>query len=158
MEGLLQRVTDLVKAVMPGRSEASVTLLVQERPSTVVAAGRLAVDLDEDQYERGHGPCLHVAATRETAEIRAAAIGPSLPRTVDRRSRRSPGRSCPPVIGGGSERGWNGTTGSGFQCRCVVRRTVTPSPGWTMSTWSQSWRATHNPMPPRDRSPPCAGP
>src|SRR3954447_23498264 len=94
MEGLLQRVTDLVKAVMPGRSEASVTLLVQERPSTVVAAGRLAVDLDEGQYERGHGPCLHVAATRETAEIRAAAIGPSLPRTVDRRSRRSPGRSC----------------------------------------------------------------
>jgi GAF domain-containing protein len=70
MEGLLQRVTDLVKAVMPGRSEASVTLLVQERPSTVVATGRLAVDLDEGQYERGHGPCLHAAATRETAEIR----------------------------------------------------------------------------------------
>lgn len=114
MEGLLQRVTDLVKAVMPGRSEASVTLLVQERPSTLVATGRLAVDLDEGQYERGHGPCLHVAATRETAEIRAAAIGPSLPRTVDRRSRRSPGRSCPPVIGGGSERGWNGRLVPGF--------------------------------------------
>ncbi|MEX5717793.1 GAF and ANTAR domain-containing protein [Geodermatophilus maliterrae] len=69
MEGLLQRVTDLVKAVMPGRSEASVTLLVRARPSTVVATGRLAVDLDEGQYERGHGPCLHAAATRETTEI-----------------------------------------------------------------------------------------
>jgi GAF domain-containing protein len=69
MEGLLQRVTDLVKTVMPGRSEASVTLLIRERPSTVVATGRLAVDLDEGQYERGHGPCLHAAATREIAEI-----------------------------------------------------------------------------------------
>jgi GAF domain-containing protein len=69
MEGLLQRVTDLVKTVMPGRSEASVTLLVRERPSTVVATGRLAVDLDEGQYDRGHGPCLHAAATREIAEI-----------------------------------------------------------------------------------------
>lgn len=69
MVGLLQRVTDLVKTVMPGNSEASVTLLVQQRPSTVVATGRLAVDLDEGQYARGHGPCLHAAVTREIAEI-----------------------------------------------------------------------------------------
>ena len=69
MEGLLQRVTDLAKTVMPGMSEVSVTLLVQERPSTVVATGQLAVDLDEGQSERGHGPCLHAAAAREIAEI-----------------------------------------------------------------------------------------
>jgi GAF domain-containing protein len=69
MMGLLQRVTDLVKTVMPGNSEASVTLLVQQCPSTVVATGQLAVDLDEGQYERRHGPCLHAAATREIAEI-----------------------------------------------------------------------------------------
>ena len=69
MEGLLQLVTDLVKTVMPGNSEASVTLLFQECPSTVVATGRLAVDLDEGQYERGHGPCLHAAATQEITEI-----------------------------------------------------------------------------------------
>jgi GAF domain-containing protein len=65
----VQRVTDLVKTVMPGNSEASVTLLVKQRPSTVVATGQLAVDLDEGQYECGHGPCLHAAATREIAEI-----------------------------------------------------------------------------------------
>ena len=69
LEGLLQLVTDLVKTVMPGNSEASVTLLFQECPSTVVATGRLAVDLDEGQYERGHGPCLHAAATQEITEI-----------------------------------------------------------------------------------------
>ncbi len=69
MVGLLQRVTDLVKTVMPGNSEASVTLLVTQHPSTVVATGQLAVDLDQGQYHHGHGPCLHAAATGEIAEI-----------------------------------------------------------------------------------------
>ncbi len=69
MEGLLQRVTDLVTTVLPGNPEASVTLLVQERPSTVVATGPLDVDLDEGKYEHGHGPCLHAAATREIADV-----------------------------------------------------------------------------------------
>ena len=69
MVGLLQGVTDLVKAVMPGDPEASLTLLVEQRPSTVVATGQLAVDLDEGQYESGHGPCLHAAATQEVTEI-----------------------------------------------------------------------------------------
>jgi GAF domain-containing protein len=55
--------------VLPGNSEASVTLLVQQRPSTVVATGQLAVDLDEGQYECGPGPCLHAAATQVIAEI-----------------------------------------------------------------------------------------
>src|SRR3712207_3099942 len=49
MVGLLQRVTDLVKTVMPGSCEASVTLLVRQHPSTVVATGQLAVDMDHGQ-------------------------------------------------------------------------------------------------------------
>jgi hypothetical protein len=69
MQGVLQRTTDLAKTVLPGDCEASVTLLVQKRPSTVVATGRLAVDLDEGQYERGHGPCLHAATTCEITDI-----------------------------------------------------------------------------------------
>jgi ANTAR domain-containing protein/GAF domain-containing protein len=69
MQGVLQRTTDLAKTVLPGNCEASVTLLVQKCPSTVVATGRLALDLDEGQYERGHGPCLHAATTSEIAEI-----------------------------------------------------------------------------------------
>ena len=69
MAGPLQGVADLVKTVMPGDPEASVTLLVGQCPSTVAATGQVAVDLDEGQYERGDGPCLHAAATRETAEI-----------------------------------------------------------------------------------------
>ena len=54
LEGLLQRVTDLVQTVLPGSPEASVTLLV---------------DLDEAQYAHGHGPCLHAAATWEVADV-----------------------------------------------------------------------------------------
>ena len=69
MDGLLQQVTELAKTVMPGNSETSVTLLVKGRPTTVVSTGQLAVDLDESQYERGHGPCLHAASTGELIEV-----------------------------------------------------------------------------------------
>ncbi len=69
MEGLLQAVADLAKTVMPGNPEASVSLLVRDAPATVVSTGQLAVDLDETQYDRGHGPCLHAARTGELTEI-----------------------------------------------------------------------------------------
>ena len=69
MESLLQAVADLAKAVMPGNSETSVSLLVKGNPTTVVSTGRLALDVDESQYARGHGPCLHAARTGELVEI-----------------------------------------------------------------------------------------
>ena len=54
---------------MPGRPETSVLLLVGSKPTTVVHTGQLALDLDETQFERGHGPCLHAARTGELTEI-----------------------------------------------------------------------------------------
>jgi len=69
MDSLLQTVADLTKTFMPGNPEASVLLLVKDRPTTVVSTGELATDLDERQYERGHGPCLHAARTGEVTEI-----------------------------------------------------------------------------------------
>jgi GAF domain-containing protein len=69
MEGLLQTVADLAKTVMPGNPEASVTLIVKDRPTTVASTGELATDLDETQYERGRGPCLHAARSGELTEI-----------------------------------------------------------------------------------------
>jgi GAF domain-containing protein len=69
MEELLQTIADLAKTVMPGNPEASVSLLVKGRPTTVASTGQLATDLDETQYERGHGPCLHAARTGEQTEI-----------------------------------------------------------------------------------------
>ena len=69
MDDLLQTIADLTKTVMPGNPEASVTLLVKDRPTTVASTGQLATELDEAQYERGHGPCLHAARTGELTEI-----------------------------------------------------------------------------------------
>jgi GAF domain-containing protein len=69
MDSLLQTVTQLSTTVLPGKPEASVTLLVKDRPTTVVSTAQFAVDLDETQYERGHGPCLHAARTGELTEI-----------------------------------------------------------------------------------------
>jgi GAF domain-containing protein len=69
MESLLQAVADLITTVMPGNTEASVTLLVKDSPTTVVSTGQLALDLDETQYERGQGPCLHAARSGESVEI-----------------------------------------------------------------------------------------
>jgi GAF domain-containing protein len=87
MEYLLQTVADLTKAVMPGHTEASVTLVVKDHPTTVATTGQLALDLDEKQYERGHGPCLHAARTGELTEIadmRTDARWPDyLPRAVE---------------------------------------------------------------------------
>jgi GAF domain-containing protein len=69
MEQLLQTIADLAKTVMPGNPEASVSLLIKGRPTTVASTGQLATDLDETQYERDHGPCLHAARTGEQTEI-----------------------------------------------------------------------------------------
>src|SRR5215210_1894665 len=69
MDSLLQTVAEVTKSVMPGNPEASVLLLVKDRPTTVASTGQLATDLDERQYERGHGPCLHAARTGELTEI-----------------------------------------------------------------------------------------
>ncbi len=69
MRSLLQTVADLAKEVMPGNPEASVSLLINDRPSTAVFTGELARACDESQYGRGYGPCLHAAGTGEVVEI-----------------------------------------------------------------------------------------
>ena len=76
MEGVLQAVVDLTKAVMPGSPEASVTLLVNDKPTTPVYTGQLALDLDESQFSRGYGPCLHAAGDGEWVEVADARADP----------------------------------------------------------------------------------
>jgi GAF domain-containing protein len=69
MKSLLETVAQLAKSAMPGDTEASVTLLVKDRPATVASTGQLALDLDETQYQYGQGPCLHAARSGELTEI-----------------------------------------------------------------------------------------
>jgi GAF domain-containing protein len=69
MDTLLQRVADLTTAVMPGRTEASISLVSDGRPATAVFTGPVALSCDETQYGVGDGPCLHAARTGEITEI-----------------------------------------------------------------------------------------
>jgi GAF domain-containing protein len=69
MQSLLQAVAVLTKQVMPGQPEASVSLLINDKPRTAVSTGDLASDCDESQYGHGYGPCLHAARTGEVTQI-----------------------------------------------------------------------------------------
>ncbi len=84
MQSLLQTVADLAKSVMPGDPEASVTLLVNDKATTAVYTGQLALDCDESQYGRGFGPCLHAASTGELVEIADARADPRWRDYLDR--------------------------------------------------------------------------
>lgn len=79
MDSLLQTVAELASLVMPGTLEASVTLVVKGTPTTVASTGRLASELDERQYERDHGPCLHAARTGELTEVTDTRTDPRWP-------------------------------------------------------------------------------
>jgi GAF domain-containing protein len=74
MKSLLQSVAELATEVMPSNPEASVSLLINDRSSTAVFTGRLALDCDESQYGRGYGPCLHAAGSGELVEVADARI------------------------------------------------------------------------------------
>jgi GAF domain-containing protein len=69
MESILQAVVDLAKTVLPGDLEASISLLIDDKPATAVFTGQLALDCDESQYGQGYGPCLHAASTGELTQI-----------------------------------------------------------------------------------------
>ncbi|GAB4083344.1 GAF and ANTAR domain-containing protein [Modestobacter muralis] len=69
MDTLLQAVVDATASTLPGHVDSSISVLIGSRPATAVYTGQLALDLDESQYERGHGPCLHAATTGELVEI-----------------------------------------------------------------------------------------
>ncbi len=79
MQSVLETVVELAKQVLPGNPECSVSLLVNDRATTAVSTGALATDLDESQYGRGYGPCLHAAATGELTEISDARTEPRWP-------------------------------------------------------------------------------
>lgn len=69
MRSLLGEVADLLKDSLPGRPEASVTLITGDRPSTAVFTGEPALTLDEVQYDTGDGPCLRASREGVVVEI-----------------------------------------------------------------------------------------
>ena len=109
MESLLQTVADLVTTVLPGDIDASVTLLVKDAPTTVASTGRLAVDLDRTQYERGDGPCLHAARTGEVTEIADTRADSRWPDHTPRAAEHGTSARCPYP--------WSSTRTSGCSAR-----------------------------------------
>jgi len=69
MQSVLQRIVDLVAEAMPAGTQASITLLRNEQPTTAAFTGERALRLDETQYERGYGPCLDAALGGHLVEI-----------------------------------------------------------------------------------------
>src|SRR4051794_20622346 len=58
MDGILNDVLQLTQRHILGAEQCSITLIRGARANTVVTTGKLALDLDEVQYEQGWGPCL----------------------------------------------------------------------------------------------------
>ncbi|MGY1802985.1 GAF and ANTAR domain-containing protein [Blastococcus sp. SYSU D00922] len=69
LDAMLQRIAELAKQVIPGVTEASVSLVIRDKATTPAFTGQLARDLDESQYDRGYGPCLEAALGEEIREI-----------------------------------------------------------------------------------------
>ena len=69
LASVVQRVTDLATAVLPGEPVTSVTVLERGKPTTAAASGELALTLDETQYRLGSGPCLSAATTGRPSEL-----------------------------------------------------------------------------------------
>jgi GAF domain-containing protein len=71
LSATLRRVAELVRDVVPGADDVSVTLVEGGKARTVAFAGDslLAPTLDERQYDAGYGPCLDAAVTGQTIHI-----------------------------------------------------------------------------------------
>jgi GAF domain-containing protein len=68
-EQTLRHIAELAKQTLDGVEEVSLTIIEDGRPRSVVFTGRLAVHLDERQYEHGFGPCLDAAKSGQTISV-----------------------------------------------------------------------------------------
>jgi hypothetical protein len=69
LEQSLEEVAVLARRALPETSEASVTLVSQNRPHTAAFSGDVALRLDERQYDDGFGPCLDAAVSSRTIQV-----------------------------------------------------------------------------------------
>ncbi|MGI5211765.1 GAF and ANTAR domain-containing protein [Plantactinospora sp. CA-290183] len=69
LDGVLAQIARLAKHTIPGAEEVSVTLLRGPEAQTAAFTGQVALNLDELQYQRGHGPCLAAAQARDTVSV-----------------------------------------------------------------------------------------
>lgn len=63
LEEVLREITDIARDSLPPAEATSITLLRREKAWTAACSGRMALDADELQYERGYGPCMDAGRT-----------------------------------------------------------------------------------------------
>lgn len=68
-DDLLRGVAELSVRLVGGASTASITLAERGRVITVAAADTLATQIDQQQYERGAGPCLDALRTASVVHV-----------------------------------------------------------------------------------------
>ena len=66
---LLQQVAHLAVTTVPGSMATSITQLKGGRPSTVAVTADLWRQVEDEQFARGDGPCLHAAREHVTVHI-----------------------------------------------------------------------------------------
>ncbi|AGL18914.1 GAF and ANTAR domain-containing protein [Actinoplanes sp. N902-109] len=73
LKGVLDRIARLAKQTVPGADEVSVTLIPERGPYTISWTGQPALEVDEQQYRDGSGPCLEAAMGKATLAIHEVA-------------------------------------------------------------------------------------
>jgi GAF domain-containing protein len=58
LQETLQRVSDLAVATVPGAEYLGITMLVEGQQRTAIFTDPEAVEIDQAQYDSGHGPCV----------------------------------------------------------------------------------------------------
>ena len=69
VDGVLDQLARLAQQAIPGAAEVSFTLSRGKGAYTAAFTGDVALELDERQYEQGHGPCLDALASGDTLSI-----------------------------------------------------------------------------------------
>jgi len=69
LDHILGEVAVLAKRALPETPEASVTLLTADRPRTAAFSADVALELDQRQYDTGHGPCLDAATSGGAIQV-----------------------------------------------------------------------------------------
>jgi GAF domain-containing protein len=71
---VLTQIVQISRRAIPGSEATSITLIRDDRAFTAAFDGQIAMDADELQYERGHGPCLDAGRSGEVFLVEDMAV------------------------------------------------------------------------------------
>lgn len=69
LDSLLEQIAVLAADTVDADTGGGITVVREGKPTTVAASDERTTSLDEIQYGKGDGPCLHAARTREVVSV-----------------------------------------------------------------------------------------